>query len=83
MFGCLIKVLLHRPGVGLRQDERYPRIPRRADGAEHVGAFIALIDGLTWTCAALGPLSHTAILLADAHLVLEPDFNRNSTWNAL
>jgi len=44
MFGCLIKVLLHRPGVGLRQDQRYARIPRRADRAEHVGAFVALID---------------------------------------
>jgi len=42
-----------------------------------------LIDGLTWTRAALGPLSHTAILLADAHLVLKPDFNRNSAQNTL
>jgi hypothetical protein len=42
-----------------------------------------LIDGLTGTCAALRPLSHAAILLADAHLVLEPDFYWNSTRNAL
>lgn len=83
MLRCLINVLLHRPGIGLRQDERYALISRRADGAEYIGAFVSLIDGLTGTRAALRPLSHAAILLADAHLVLEPDLNWNSAWNAL
>jgi hypothetical protein len=30
---------------------------------------------------AAGRNEYTANLLADAHLVLEPDFNRNLTWN--
>ena len=47
VFGGLIKVLLHCPGIGLRQDERYARIPSRTDGAKHVGTFVTLIDGLT------------------------------------
>jgi len=81
-FGGRIKVLLHRPGIGLRQDERYAPIPCRTDSAKHVGAFVSLIDGLTGTRTALRPLSHTAVLLADAHLVLEPDFDRNSARNA-
>jgi hypothetical protein len=42
-----------------------------------------LIDGLAGARPALGPLSHAAILLADAHLVLEPDLDWNSAWNAL
>src|SRR5215469_8703492 len=47
MFVGLVKVLLHRPGIGLRQDERYARIPCRTDSAKHIGAFVTLIDGLT------------------------------------
>jgi hypothetical protein len=82
MFVGLLKVLLHRPGIGLRQDERYARIPCRTDSAKHIGAFVTLIDGLTGTRTTLRPLSHTTVLLADAHLVLEPDFNRNSARNA-
>ena len=83
MFRCFINVLLHRPGIGLWQDEHYALISRGTDGAEYIGAFVTLIDGLAGTRAALCPLSHAAILLADAHLVLEPDLNWNSAWNAL
>src|SRR5262245_41632985 len=82
MFGGLIKVLLHRPGIGLRQDERYTRIPCRTDSAKHVGAFVTLIDGLTGTRPTLRPLSNTAVLLAAAHLVLAPDISRNPARDA-
>src|SRR5262249_1653581 len=56
MFGGLIKVLLHRPGIGLRQDERYTRIPCRTDSAKHVGAFVTLIDGLTGDAYHASPI---------------------------
>src|SRR5215217_1986837 len=51
-------------------------VPRRADGAEQVGAFVALIGGLARARAAPRPLPHEAVLLADAGFVLEPDFDR-------
>src|SRR5829696_2221346 len=51
-------------------------VPRRADGAEQVGTFVALIGGLAWARAAPRPLPHEAVLLADAGFVLEPDLDR-------
>src|SRR5215204_2640786 len=46
--------------------ERRAGAARRADGAEQVGAFVALIGGLAWARAAPRPLPHEAVLLADA-----------------
>jgi hypothetical protein len=40
------------------------------NGAEQVGAFVALIGGLTWPRSAPGPLAHQPVLLADAGLIL-------------
>src|SRR5262245_39368239 len=79
MFGGLIKVLLHRPGIGLRQDERYARIPCRTDSAKHVRAFVTLIDGLTGTRTTLRPLPHTAVLLANV-IVRSGGASRGLSW---
>ncbi len=72
----LVEVELHGLGVGEGHGERRADAARRADGAEQVGAFVALIGGLAWARAAPGPLPHEAVLLADAGFVLEPDLDR-------
>ena len=48
----------------------------RADGAEQIGALVALIGRLPGPRAAPGPLPDEAVLLADPGLVLEPDLDR-------
>ena len=72
----LDEVELHRLAVGVGHGERRAGAARRADGAEQVGAFVALIGGLAWARAAPRPLPHEAVLLADAGFVLEPDLDR-------
>src|SRR5215212_10111030 len=67
---------LHRLAVGVGHGERRASAARRADGAEQVGAFVALIGGLARARAAPRPLPHEAVLLADAGFVLEPDLDR-------
>ena len=52
----LDEVELHRLAVGVGHGERRAGAARRADGAEQVGAFVALIGGLTWARAAPRPL---------------------------
>ena len=49
----LDEVELHRLAVGVGHGERRAGAARRADGAEQVGAFVALIGGLAWARAAL------------------------------
>jgi hypothetical protein len=71
-----VEVELHHVGVGVGQGERRPDAAGRADGAEQIGVVIALVGGLPWSRSAPGPLTNLAILLADASLVLKPDFDR-------
>ena len=58
------------------QRERRPDAAGRADRAEQIGVFVALICGLARPGSASCPLPNLAVLLADAGLVLKPDFNR-------
>jgi len=59
--------------------ERAPRLAaRRTDRAEEIGILVALIGRLARARAALGPLPHEAVLLADASFILKPDFDRNA-----
>ncbi len=78
MAADLVEVKLHGFGVGERQRECGSRAARRADGAEEVGALIALIGRLPGPSSASGPLPDDTVLLADAGFVLEPDFDRRS-----
>ena len=71
-----IEVELHHVGVGVGQRERGADAPRRADGAEQIGVVVALVGGLPRPRSAAGPLPNLAVLLADAGLILKPDFNR-------
>jgi hypothetical protein len=69
-------VKLHHVGVGIGQREGRSDPAGWADRAEQIGVVIALIGGLARPRSAPGPLSDLAVLLADAGLVLKPDFDR-------
>ena len=74
--GDLRKVEVHRLGVAGGQDQGCALALFRADGAEDVGGSGALVTGRAWARAALRPPAGDLVLLADAGLVLEPDFYR-------
>ncbi len=63
-------------GVGERHRHGRTGTARRADGAEQIGALVALVLGLTRTAAGARPLPDDAVLLAKAHLVLPPQLDR-------
>jgi hypothetical protein len=68
--GDLVEVELHGLRVGKGQGQGCPRAAGRADGAEQVRAFVALVGRLLRPRSAPRPLPHEAVLLADAGLVL-------------
>ena len=72
----LVEVKLHGECVGDGQCERRAFTARRADRAEEIGVIVTLVGRLTRSRSASSPLADEAILLADAGLVLEPDFDR-------
>src|SRR3954454_13570398 len=73
--GDLVEVELHGLRVGEGQRQGGTRAAGRADGAEQVRAFVALVGWLPRSRSAPRPLPHEAVLLADAGLVLEPDLD--------
>jgi hypothetical protein len=68
-------VKLHHVGVGMRKRQGGPDAASRTDRAEQIGVVIALVGGLPRPRSAPGPLPNLAVLLADAGLVLKPDFD--------
>ena len=78
-----VEMELHRLGVGVGQGERRSDAAGWANGPEQVGAVVALVGGLARPRSALGPLSNLAVLLADAGLVLKPDFDRRGFRQAV
>jgi hypothetical protein len=60
---------LHRLGVGEGKRERGPNASGGTNGAEEIGALIALIGRLTGARSSPGPLPHEAVFLADAGFV--------------
>jgi hypothetical protein len=68
--GDFVEMELHRLGVGEGQRERRPDASGGTNGAEEIGALIALIGRLAGPRSSLGPLPHQAVLLADARFVL-------------
>jgi len=81
--GDFLEVKLHRLGVGEGQRERGPDASGGTNGAEEVGAFVALVGRLTRPRSAPGPLTHEAVLLAYAGLVLEPNLDRRCRRQAV
>jgi hypothetical protein len=78
-----VEVKLHHAGVGMRQRQGCPDAAGGADRAEQIGVVIALIGGLPGSRSAPGPLPNLAVLLADAGLVLKPDFDRRRLRQAV
>jgi len=72
---ALVEMDLHGVGIGDGHDHSGAGPPHRADGAEQIGALVALVLGLAWPSAFARPLADQAVLLADPHLVLPPEFN--------
>src|SRR5512139_4338945 len=75
MAGYFLDMQLHHLGIHPRERQRRPFALGRADRAEEIGVFVALIGGLTRTRSTSRPLPNEAVLLADARFVLEPDYN--------
>jgi hypothetical protein len=73
----LLEVQVHRLRVGIRQDQGRTDVAMRADGAEYVGPFAALIPRRGWTASALGPDASQCALLTN------PGFGRPRSSNAL
>lgn len=62
----------HYLGVGGRRDDGRGRAAFRADGAEDVGPFVALIARRAGSGPTLGPDAGQRALLADPRFILEP-----------
>src|ERR1700734_1088860 len=77
-----VEVELHHVGVGIGQGKGRPDAAGGADRAEQIGVVIALVSGLAGSRSASGPLPNLAVLLADAGLVLKPDFHRRRLGQA-
>ena len=69
-----LQVQDHGGCVAKRQDQTGPLSQSRADGAEQIDRLGSLILGSRWPGAASSPTSGDLGLLADAGLVLPPDF---------
>jgi len=74
--GDFREMQVHRLGVASRQDQRRALAILWADGAEDIGRSGALIAGSARARAALGPPARDLVFLADARLVLKPNFYR-------
>jgi hypothetical protein len=68
----LLEMQVHRLGVGIRQHQSRADLATRADSAEYVGPFAALIARGGRTAAALGPDAGQRALLANAGFILPP-----------
>ena len=75
-FGDLIEMKLHGFGVAERENEGSAGSMFWADRTEQIGRLGALIMNGSGTRARPGPAIGEFVLLADPHLVLEPDLYR-------
>jgi len=66
----------HGLGIGRRQDQANGNAALGAGGAEQIGPVVALIAWRARPASSLGPDAGQRALLANAGLVLEPDFDR-------
>jgi hypothetical protein len=73
-FGDFLQMQVHRFGVAKGQNEAGALAVVGADRAENIGRGGALIVRGRWPRSPLGPTARDLILLPDASLVGEPDF---------
>jgi len=76
--GDLVKVQLHGFGVTGREDECGARATLRAYRTEYVGRLGSLVLRRARARAFLGPSICQFVLLANPHLILEPNLYRGS-----
>src|SRR5689334_23373326 len=74
MAGYLDQMLVHCMRIAPWHDERGGLAKFRADRTEDIGGACPLIMGGRGPCPSFGPPPGDLVLLADAGLVLEPDF---------
>jgi hypothetical protein len=67
----------------MRKRQGRPDAASGTDRAEQIGVVVALVGGLPGSRSAPGPLPNLAVLLADAGLVLKPDFDRRRLGQAV
>jgi hypothetical protein len=72
----LVEVKLHGECVSDGQCERRAFTARWTDRAEEIGVIVTLVGRLARSRPAFSPLADETVLLADAGLILEPDFDR-------
>ena len=72
--GDFRQMQVHRLGIAEGQDQSRALALFRADGTEDIGRCGLLIPRRARASAALGPPAGDLVLLADASLVLEPNF---------
>ena len=68
----LLEMQVHRLGVGIRQHQSHANIATRADSAEYVGPFVALIARGGRPAAALCPDAGQCALLTNTGFILPP-----------
>ena len=81
--GDLVEMALHGVRVGPRHDDRRPGAARRADRAEEIGRAGAQVLGRPGPTAPPGPAPGQRVLLAEPHLVLEPELHRRPGGQAV
>jgi hypothetical protein len=81
--GDFLEVKLHRLGVGEGQREGGPDASGGTNGAKEIGALVTLICRLARPRSSPCPLTHEAVFLADAGLILEPDLDRRRRRQAI
>ncbi len=75
-FGDFLQVQVHRLRIGIRHHDSRARLPLRAHGAEEISPFVTGIADYAGPAAFARPNPGQRALLANARLVLEPDFDR-------
>jgi hypothetical protein len=73
----LVEVKLHGECVGDGQCERSTFTARRTDCTEEIAIIVTLVGRLARSRSASSPLTDETVLLTDAGLILEPDFDRS------
>jgi len=73
--GDLVEMLLHRLGIGRRHRQGGAEVAGGTDRAEQIRALVALVGRLARAGSLARPLVDEAVLLADPHLILEPQLD--------
>ena len=74
-FGYGLEMQIHHGGIGFWCDNSRRDGPRRTSCAKQIGPVVTLVTRGAWAASLFGPDVRQGALLADAGLILEPDFD--------